>query len=229
VPLHGELLERQDREIRTTQHVAEALTLAKQPFDLLISDINLGTQQNGMDVLRVFKQANARGHVVLISGFNSTADRDRCGPRGRVRLHQRRSTSRKSRRPWNGRCRTSAFRWLHARRSTCRRRPHRPDCRHAVGLQADRTCGERGAPVLIIGDSGTGKELVARHSRPWPPAAARSCRSLRRSHGKRSNRALRPHARVVVGAIADTKGIFEQATGGTVFWMKLERPPPRSR
>src|SRR5262249_59217505 len=60
-----------DREMRTTQDAGEALSLAKQPFDLLISDINLDAQQNGMDVLRAFKQANGRGHVVLISGFGT--------------------------------------------------------------------------------------------------------------------------------------------------------------
>ena len=67
----AELLERPDREMRTTQDAGEALTLAKQPFDLLISDINLDAQQNGMDVLRAFKQSNPRGHVVLISGFGT--------------------------------------------------------------------------------------------------------------------------------------------------------------
>ena len=67
----AELLERPDREIRTTQNASEALTLAKQPFDLLISDIHLDAQQNGMDVLRAFKQSNPRGHVVLISGFGT--------------------------------------------------------------------------------------------------------------------------------------------------------------
>ena len=67
----AELLERPDREIRTTQHAAEALKLACQPFDLLISDINLDAQQTGMDVLRAFKQGNPQGHVVLISGFGT--------------------------------------------------------------------------------------------------------------------------------------------------------------
>ena len=41
----AELLGRPDREIRTTQHVSEALTLAHESFDLLISDINLDAQQ----------------------------------------------------------------------------------------------------------------------------------------------------------------------------------------
>src|SRR5512132_2801230 len=67
----AELLGRPDRELRATQHVSEALTLARQPFDLLISDINLDAQQTGMDVLRAFKQANPNGHVVLISGFGT--------------------------------------------------------------------------------------------------------------------------------------------------------------
>src|SRR5678815_5323692 len=67
----AELLGRPDREIRTTQHVSEALTLARQSFDLLISDINLDAQQTGMDVLRAFKQGNPHGHVVLISGFGT--------------------------------------------------------------------------------------------------------------------------------------------------------------
>ena len=67
----AELLERPGREIRTTQDATEALTLARQAFDLLISDINLDAQQDGLDVLRAFKQSNARGHVVLISGFGT--------------------------------------------------------------------------------------------------------------------------------------------------------------
>ena len=67
----AELLGRPDREIRTTQHVSEALTLARESFDLLISDINLDAQQTGMDVLRAFKHANPQGHVVLISGFGT--------------------------------------------------------------------------------------------------------------------------------------------------------------
>ena len=45
--------------------------LAQQPFDLVISDINLGAQQTGLDVLRAFKQGNPNGQVVLISGFGT--------------------------------------------------------------------------------------------------------------------------------------------------------------
>ena len=67
----AELLDEADRDIRTTQRADEALRLAREPFDLLISDINLDSPQNGMDVLRAFKTGNPSGHVVLISGFGT--------------------------------------------------------------------------------------------------------------------------------------------------------------
>jgi len=217
----AELLDRPDREIRTTQHVAEAMTLARQPFDLLISDLNLDAQQNGMDVLRVFKQANARGHVVLISGFGTletAVDAVRAGAFDYIS------------KPFN----------ISEVKATVER------ALADVGLPASprpsldvpppgligRTAGmlsvykqiahaaNAAAPVLIIGDSGTGKELVARaiHAhgrragRPFVPI---NCGALTESVLESE---LFGHTRgSFTGAVADTKGIFEQATGGTVF------------
>ena len=217
----AELLDRPDREIRTTQHVAEAMTFARQPFDLLISDLNLDAQQNGMDVLRVFKQANARGHVVLISGFGTletAIDAVRAGAFDYIS------------KPFN----------ISEVKATVER------ALADVGLPASprpsldvpppgligRTAGmlsvykqiahaaNAAAPVLIIGDSGTGKELVARAihahgrraTRPFVPI---NCGALTESVLESE---LFGHTRgSFTGAVADTKGIFEQATGGTVF------------
>jgi DNA-binding NtrC family response regulator len=226
----AELLDRPDREIRTTQHVSEALTLARQPFDLLISDINLDAQQNGMDVLRAFKQANARGHVVLISGFGTlqtAIDAVRAGAFDYVS------------KPFNiSEVKATVERALSDVATPAAPRPSLDV--PPPGL-IGRTAGmlsvykqiahaaNAAAPVLIIGDSGTGKELVARaiHAhgrragRPFVPI---NCGALTESVLESE---LFGHTRgSFTGAIADTKGIFEQATGGTVFLDEIGETSP---
>ena len=226
----AELLDRPDREIRTTQNASEALTLAKQPFDLLISDINLDAQQNGMDVLRAFKQTNTRGHVVLISGFGTlqtAIDAVRAGAFDYIS------------KPFN----ISEVKATVERALSDAGTPVAP--RPSVDVPPPgligRTAGmlsvykqiahaaNAAAPVLIIGDSGTGKELVARaihahgrrSGRPFVPI---NCGALTESVLESE---LFGHTRgSFTGAIADTKGIFEQATGGTVFLDEIGETSP---
>ncbi len=226
----AELLDRPDREIRTTQNASEALTLAKQPFDLLISDINLDAQQNGMDVLRAFKQANTRGHVVLISGFGTlqtAIDAVRAGAFDYIS------------KPFNiSEVKATVERALSDAGTPVAPRPSLDV--PPPGL-IGRTAGmlsvykqiahaaNAAAPVLIIGDSGTGKELVARaihahgrrSGRPFVPI---NCGALTESVLESE---LFGHTRgSFTGAIADTKGIFEQATGGTVFLDEIGETSP---
>jgi DNA-binding NtrC family response regulator len=226
----AELLGRPDREIRTTQQVMDALTLARQSFDLLISDINLDAQQTGMDVLRAFKQANPRGHVVLISGFGTlqtAIDAVRAGAFDYIS------------KPFN----ISEVKATVERALSDNAPP--PTTRPTVDVPPPgligRTAGmlsvykqiahaaNASAPVLIIGDSGTGKELVARaihthgkrEHRPFVPI---NCGALTESVLESE---LFGHARgAFTGAIADTKGIFEQATGGIVFLDEIGETSP---
>src|SRR5215211_1998032 len=67
-----ELLAQPDREIQTAHDPVAALGLiARRPFDLIVSDINLNAHASGLDLLREFKAKQPAGQVVLISGFGT--------------------------------------------------------------------------------------------------------------------------------------------------------------
>ncbi|HET7618166.1 MAG TPA: sigma-54 dependent transcriptional regulator [Vicinamibacterales bacterium] len=219
----AELLEAPDRDIRTTQHVDDALALAHEPFDLLISDINLDASKNGMDVLRAFKADHPSAHVVLISGFGTLQTAIEAVRAGAYDYISK---------PFNiAEVKATVERALADAAAPPPDVARPPVDAGPPGL-IGRTSGmlsvykqiahaaNATAPVLIVGESGTGKELVARAihahggraTRPFVPI---NCGALTESVLESE---LFGHARgAFTGAISDTKGIFEQAAGGTVF------------
>jgi DNA-binding NtrC family response regulator len=216
-----ELLEAPDRQFVSVHDPETALErIQHESFDLMISDINLNAPQTGMDLLRRFRH-DQTGPVVLISGFGTLekaieavragafdyvskpfviADVKRIVDRALAQgAHQEKLSLDMPASP-----------------------PGRLIGRTAPMLEVYKQvahAADSAAPVLIVGESGVGKELVARaihdHSkRAREPFVAVNCGAFADTLLESE---LFGHRRgSFTGAVADHRGVFEQAGAGTV-------------
>lgn len=92
-----------------------------------------------------------------------------------------------------------------------------------------KTVGPRACPVIIKGETGTGKELVARQIHSESPRRGRAfmpvdCTSLT---GQLFESQLFGHTKgAFTGATSDTLGFFRAAEGGTIFLDEIEELGP---
>jgi DNA-binding NtrC family response regulator len=227
-----ELLARPDREFVATTDPQDALaTIRRQPFDLLISDINLNAHASGLDLLRAFKAERPSGQVVLISGFGTLETAIEAVRAGAFDYISK---------PFNvAEVKGIVDRALQRAGSSGGVQVELPDTPPAglVGRTAPMLdvykqiahAADSSAPVLVCGESGTGKELVARaihaHSRrARDPFVAINCGAIAETLLESE---LFGHARgAFTGAVADTKGLFEQAGHGTILLDEIGETSP---
>ncbi len=229
-----ELLASPGREMESAHDPDAALALARsRAYDLVISDINLNARLSGLDVLRAFKVANPAGQVLLISGFGTletAIDAVRAGAFdyiskpfniGEVKATVERALQQASLGPAAG---SRPARESAAPPGLLGRTAPMLVVYKQIAHAADAT-----VPVLIVGESGTGKELVARaiHShgpRAAHPFVAVNCGAITETLLESE---LFGHTRgAFTGAVADAKGLFEQAHGGTVFLDEIGETSP---
>ena len=228
-----ELLAQPDREIASAHDPAAALSLiARRRFDLIVSDINLNAQSSGLDLLREFKAGQPGGQVVLISGFGTLETAIEALRAGAFDYVSK---------PFNiGEIKATVGRALaQAAHGGDALPPPRPRVtpegllgRSAPMLEVYKQiarAADSGVPVLIQGESGTGKELVARaihaHGRRGSrPFVAVNCGAIAETL---LDSELFGHARgSFTGAVADRRGLFEQAGDGTMFLDEIGETSP---
>jgi two-component system, NtrC family, response regulator AtoC len=231
-----EVLSEEGYQVTTSGSGEEALEIGKREFfDVIISDMKLGPDLDGLDVLRAYKSIQPESEVILITAFGSMETAIEAVKAGAFdyiskpfkinevllqvgRALQNRNLIRENR---------NLKRQLGSQvglSSLVGRSPAMLEIYKKIGMIADSR-----STVLIYGESGTGKELVARAihyngSRANEMFFAVNCGGLTETLLETE---LFGHVRgSFTGAFENKRGIFEEASGGTVFLDEVSEMSP---
>jgi DNA-binding NtrC family response regulator len=228
----AEVLAAPGRDFELAAEPGRALELARsEPFDLVVCDINLNSSLSGLDVLRAFKAVNPSGQVLLVSGFGTLETAIEAVRAGAFDYISKPFDIEEVKKAVQRALDPMAPRTVHQIPAVDLRSGEligRTPAMLAVYKQIARAADSI-VPVLIVGESGTGKELVARalhrnSQRAARPFVAINCGAITETLLESE---LFGHTRgAFTGAVADTKGIFEQAQGGTVFLDEIGETSP---
>lgn len=231
-----EVLSEEGYNVVTSSSGEEALQVGKQEcFDLIISDMKLGPDLSGLDVLRAYKTLQPESEVILITAFGTMETAIEALKGGAFdylskpfkidellvqvgRALENRDLIRENRalkRQLGSQVQLS---------SLVGRSPAMLEVYKKIAMVSDSR-----STVLIYGESGTGKELVAKaihHNGPRTNQRflAVNCGALTESLLESE---LFGHVRgSFTGAFGNTRGIFEEASGGTVFLDEVAEMSP---
>jgi DNA-binding NtrC family response regulator len=221
----------------TAQTPAEALELAATLGpDLIVSDINLESDQTGLDLLR---QLRDRCPVILVTGFGTLDAAVEASREGawdfiskpfkveEVVAAARRALQRDASVEGGAAEEGLAEEDLTARYEEAGLTGRSPSMIELY-KEVARAAPSR-ATVLVTGESGTGKELVARAVHKHSPRASRAfiavnCGALTETLLEAE---LFGHVRgAFTGADRDRRGLWEEADGGTLFLDEIGETSP---
>ncbi len=214
----------------------EALEIGKrESFDVIISDMRLGPNLNGLDVLRAYKSIQRESEVILITAFGSMETAIEAVKAGafdylskpfkieEVLLQVERALSNRELVRENRDLRRQLGTQAQIS-SLVGRSPQMLEVYKKIAMVSDAR-----STVLVCGESGTGKELVARAIHYNGPRAAQrffavNCGALTETLLETE---LFGHVRgSFTGAVENKRGLFEEASGGTVLLDEVTEMSP---
>ena len=204
----------------------------KQTFDLVFCDVKMG-KSSGFDVLRAFKEeVQPDADIILMTG-HASLETALEAVRGGARDYIVKPFSIEE---LSNLARTAMERRRLVREAAATAEPP-PEFADLIGRSAPmievfKTIGRVATtdlPVLVYGDSGTGKNVISRTIHGHSPRAAKpfvtvNCGALTETLLETE---LFGHVRgAFAGASADRAGVFEQADGGTILLDEVTETSP---
>ena len=227
-------LESPGRRVEVAEDARDALDLTRtQSFDVVVSDMKMEKETSGLKLLKDFKDINPQTQVVLMSAYSSidtAVEAVRAGAFDYVAkpfdvrevmatVDRALAVAAEASEPTAPTIAPSPL-----PSGLVGRTPEMLAVYKQVALAADAM-----TPVLVVGESGTGKELVARAIHDYgrgrsKPFVAVNCGALAENLLESE---LFGHVRgAFTGAVVDKRGLFEQASGGTVFLDEIGETSP---
>jgi two-component system, NtrC family, response regulator AtoC len=222
----SKFLEEQEYEVSAVLDAEEALEKIKgKRYDVIITDLNL-PGISGMELIPLCREISPKTDIIVMSGFGTIDTAIDCIRKGAIRYIMK---------PLNPEQVLYTIRIVFALRKFGEReisesREEKPESSFldligkSISMQRNyeviRTIAPLDVPVLVTGESGTGKELVARaihakSGRKEGRFVAVNCGALSESLLLSE---LFGHVKgAFTGAVADKKGLFHEAEGGTIF------------
>ena len=222
-------------DIAVTHSGEEAFELgADRDFDLVFSDMKM-PGMDGLEVLQKAKTCWPRAHVILFTAYASIETAVSAMKLGAYDYLTKPFDNDElvliAQRAWKEICDQDEITRLRAELegSHCFQGICSRDRRMLPVLDTIRRVAKTGATVLIYGESGTGKELVARaihaeSDRAQRPFVAFNAAALPESLAEAELFGARKGA--YTGADRDRAGLFEEASGGTLFIDEIASMPP---
>jgi DNA-binding NtrC family response regulator len=237
VQMVTELLQAEGHEVLSFNNGNTAFEAFEEHHpELVITDLNLEkSRTQGLDILRKARSLNPPAEVIVVTAFGSVETAVEAMKEGAYDYLEK---------PFKlGDLKLCAQRALSYSRAVAenqylkRQLQEKYQFNQIIGtsdkMQAVFRLIERVAEtdstVLILGESGTGKELVARalhfnSRRQFAPFVPINCAALPENLLESE---LFGHRRgAFTGAIADKKGLIQEADGGTIFFDEIGSMPP---